>query len=109
MTRSLSAPVLGLTLLLVAASGACHQPAGPSDPLASNTRATVTASIAFLNLEGGCWTIEMSPNVHYLPLNLPDEFRRDGLKVQADLRRRDDYGSFCMVGPVVEILSIHAR
>ena len=40
-------------------------------------------------LEGGCW--------------------QDGLQVQADLLRRADYGSVCMLGPVVEILSIRPR
>jgi hypothetical protein len=72
MTRPLFLPAFGLMLALLASSAACHQPV---DPLASDTRASVTASIAFLNLEGGCWTIEMSPTVHYLPMNLPDEFR----------------------------------
>jgi hypothetical protein len=97
---------LFLCAIVLAASLACHE---ATDPLQSDKYATVDASIAFLNLEGGCWTIELSPTVHYLPLHLPDEFRRDGLKIRADLFRRDDYASFCMVGPVVQILSIHAR
>ncbi len=88
-------------------AGACAG-AAPTDPLQSNTHAVVSASVRFLNLEGGCWTLEPSAGVHYLPLNLPEQFRRDGLKVQADLLRRDDYDSICMVGPVVEILSIRA-
>jgi hypothetical protein len=48
-------------------------------------------------------------HVHYLPLNLPEEFQRDGLRVRAELLRRDDYGSTCQVGPVVEVLSIRRR
>jgi len=88
-------------------AGACAG-ATPTDPLQSSTHAVVNASVRFLNLEGGCWTLEPTPGVHYLPLNLPEQFRRDGLKVQADLLRRDDYYSICMVGPVVQILSIHA-
>jgi len=88
-------------------AGACAG-AAPTDPLQSNTHAVVNASVRFLNLEGGCWTLEPSAGVHYLPLNLPEQFRRDGLKVQADLLHRDDYDSICMVGPVVEIPSIRA-
>jgi hypothetical protein len=97
-----------LALALVCAlTGACAG-AAPTDPLQSNTHAVVNASVRFLNLEGGCWTLEPAPGVHYLPLNLPEQFRRDGLNVQADLLRRDDYASICMVGPVVEILSIRS-
>jgi hypothetical protein len=51
----------------------------------------------------------VSDRVQYLPLNLPDQFRQDGLAVRAELQRRDDHGSYCMVGPVVEILSIRER
>ena len=97
-----------LTATVFALAGACASEA-PTDPLKSNTHAVVNASIEFLNLEGGCWTIAPSEHVHYLPLNLPDQFRRDGLKVQVELLRRDDYGSVCMVGPVVQILSIRSR
>jgi len=93
--------------VVCATAGACAR-AAPTDPLQANTHPVVNASVRFLNLEGGCWTLEPSPGVHYLPLNLPEQFRRDGLKVQADLLRRDDYFSFCMVGPVVEILSIRS-
>jgi hypothetical protein len=77
----------------------------PVEPLESSKRAVVDASVEFLNLEGGCWTIERE-QVHYLPLNLPEEFRHDGLRVRVELLRRDDYGSTCQVGPVVEVLSI---
>ena len=106
MLRRPLATGLGITASILAAALACRQ---PTDPLASSKLATVNAAVEFLNLEGGCWTIAISERVHYLPLNLPDEFRRDGLRVRARLLRRVDYGSYCMVGPVVEILSIQAR
>lgn len=48
-------------------------------------------------------------NLHYLPLNLPTAFKRNGLQVQVQFRERDDYGSICIVGPVVEILSIESH
>jgi len=95
-------------VLAFALVGACTSEI-PTDPLKSETHATVNATVEFLNLEGGCWTIAPSEHVYYLPLNLPDQFRQDGLKVRVELLRRDDYGSVCMVGSVVQILSIHAR
>ncbi len=95
-------------LAAFALAGACTT-GTPTDPLKSDTHAVVNATVEFLNLEGGCWTIAPSEQLYYLPLNLPDQFRQDGLKVQAEVLRRDDYGSYCMVGPVVEILSIRSR
>jgi hypothetical protein len=82
---------------------------GPTNPLATHARAVVDVTVRYVNLEGGCWTLEAAKTVRYLPLNLPDQFRHDGLNVHADLVRRDDYASTCMVGPVVEILSIQPR
>lgn len=83
--------------------------AAPTDPLRSDPRAVVNATVQFASIEGGCWTLRVSQSVSYLPLNLPDQFRTDGLQVRVDLLRRDDYGSVCMLGPVVEILSIRSR
>jgi hypothetical protein len=77
-------------------------------PLDASAAPAVNASIRFLNLEGGCWTIAVT-DAYYLPLNLPADFKRDGLPVRVEFRERDDYGSICMVGPVVEILSIQSR
>jgi hypothetical protein len=99
------------TLILVALvgtlTGACGR--APTDPLKSAPRAVVDATVQYLSLEGGCWTLELSGGVHYLPRALPDQFRQDGLQVRAALLRLDDYSSSCMVGPVVEILSIKPR
>ena len=96
-----------LLLLASLVSVACASV--PVEPLESRKHAVVDAAVEFLNVEGGCWTIEVSEHVHYLPLNLPQEFRQDGLRVRAEILRRDDYGSTCMVGPVVEVLSIRRR
>jgi hypothetical protein len=98
-------------ILLLASLGsfACANVPAEPRPLESGQSAVVDASVRFLGVEGGCWTIEVAEEVHYLPLNLPEEFRRDGLRIRAELRLRNDYGSTCMVGPVVEVLSIRAR
>jgi PKD repeat protein len=69
----------------------------------------VNATVRFLNLEGGCWTITPDERVHYLPLNLAPQFKRDGLKVRVDFAQRNDYASTCMVGPVIQIHSITER
>ena len=65
--------------------------------------------VRFLNLEGGCWTLTREEHVYYQPINLPDEFKQDGLRVRVDFTERPDMASICMVGPIVEIRSIEAR
>jgi hypothetical protein len=104
---------IGISLLVSAliTNPACHDIEEPlvPDPLNANVQATFDASVQFLNLEGGCWAITPSPNVYYQPLSLPPEFRHDGMKVRVEAKRRDDYGSVCMFGPVVELLSIRSR
>lgn len=101
-------PCSALTIIASALTSACVASA-PTDPLRFNPRAVVNATVQFQSIEGGCWTLQVSPDVRYLPLNLPDRFRQDGLQVRVDLLRRDDHGSVCMLGPVVEILSIRSR
>jgi len=88
--------------------GGCSGTA-PTDPLRSSSHAVVNATVQYLGLEGGCWTLAVAPRSRYLPLNLPDQFRKDGFQVHAELVRRDDYASVCVVGPVVEIVSIQPR
>ncbi|HJS42847.1 MAG TPA: PKD domain-containing protein [Gemmatimonadales bacterium] len=79
-----------------------YDPTGPDTP-------GVNATVRFLNLEGGCWTIAQDESTHYLPLNLAPHFKRDGLTVRVDFVHRNDYVSACMVGPTIEIRSISER
>ena len=72
-----------------------------------NTLHPAEATVRFVDIEGGCWTIVHDQRV-YSPLDLPAEFRRDGLRVRVIFERRDDYGSICMVGPIVQLLSIES-
>ncbi len=63
------------------------------------TRGTVT----FLTFEGGFHGIVTADGERLDPINLPDEFRVDGLKVRFDYKPRTDLGSFHMWGTLVEI------
>jgi hypothetical protein len=45
----------------------------------------------------------------YEPLHLAEEFRQDGLKVTFVARPRPEMASVCMVGRIVEIISIRRR
>lgn len=91
---------LGLTL------GAC----GSADTGTSNPDAfSVQGTIEFLELEGGCWSILAPDSTRYEPVDVSDQFRHHGLRIRATIKLRTDLGSFCMIGPIVEILSIERR
>jgi hypothetical protein len=69
----------------------------------------ITATVTYLDVEGGCWALTTRSGKRYEPLHLPPAFRQDGLRVAVTLRQRPDVGSFCMVGQVVEVTSIRVR
>ncbi|HET9887411.1 MAG TPA: hypothetical protein VFR10_07860 [bacterium] len=56
--------------------------------------------------EGGCWVIHSLDGTEYEPMNLTDEYRVEGTRVRALLRTRSDMSSTCMVGTIVEVVSI---
>jgi hypothetical protein len=58
--------------------------------------------VRFLDVEGGCWTIEVGGD-RLEPINLPSEFRIDGLHVRFEATDRVDRHSYCMVGRLVEL------
>lgn len=47
--------------------------------------------------------------VSYDPTNLPPAFHKDGLKVEAAARRRDDMRGIHLGGRIVQIVRIRAR
>ncbi|MBD3426640.1 MAG: hypothetical protein GF409_05370 [Candidatus Omnitrophica bacterium] len=59
-----------------------------------------------IELEGGFWGIKTDDGRKFDPLNLPDEFKKDGLRVNVRLKPRDEMAGFHMWGQVVEVLRI---
>jgi hypothetical protein len=74
---------------------------------AANDVVATTATVRFVDLEGGCWILE-TPSGPYEPMGLPDAFRIDGLAVYAVLRRAPDAASICQMAPLVTLDSIRA-
>ena len=62
-------------------------------------------TVTFYDLEGGCWTIE-GEEEDYEPINLPEEFKDDGLQVNFKADFRDDMASVCVVGRLIELHEI---
>jgi hypothetical protein len=67
---------------------------------------TEEGTVEHVDVAGDCWRIASHDGVNYEPLNLPDEFKKDGLAVRFSAKRRDDMVTTCMVGQVVELLGI---
>lgn len=78
---------------------------GLTDP----QRFALSATVRFVNIEGGCWTLVASDAMRFEPVGLPDDYKIDGLQVRATLRHRPDMGSYCMIAPLAEVLSISRR
>jgi hypothetical protein len=111
MSLRVAAP-LWLRSCLLAGLVACGDTASPplTDPPVDDPAAfVVEGTVVFLNLEGGCWGIRVAERTTYEPRGLPSEFRRDGLAVRAAVKTPDRAGSFCMIGPIVDVLWVRRR
>ncbi len=106
---AVAAWLAGLSVALVLVTTAFSCSTNPQDPVIDDPGAFwVDATVAFTPIEGGCWMLTVDDTT-YEPINLEQEFRVDGLQVRAALKPRADLASFCMVGQIVEVLSIRRR
>jgi hypothetical protein len=92
---------------LLATPIACRDVADP--PISDPDAFTVNATVVFVDVEGGCWALDTDASTRFEPDSLPDEFKRSGLRVHATLKLQREWGSYCLVGPVVEVLWIRLR
>jgi len=99
MTRSPpTRNVLALPLLVALAAPLACGLTGPDVAFRAGT-------VRFLPVEGGCWVIEAEMET-YDPVDLPREFRVDGLRVVFSGDVREGVATICQVGPVLELESI---
>lgn len=67
---------------------------------------TITGTVHYASLEGGCWYIASDTGQNYQVLNgFPDGLRVEGLRVQIVGTIRTDVFTACMIGSVVEVTS----
>jgi hypothetical protein len=94
-----------LLLLLVTCAGAlacgCLGDAPGPEPAI-----TASGTVTYVDLEGGFYGIVASDGAHYLPLNLPADFREDGLSVTFEAEPEEDVATIQQWGTPVTILSI---
>jgi hypothetical protein len=100
--------VLVIALSGILSCGNGDGPASPSPlPVVTDPGAIViSGTVSFVSVEGGCWSILSREGKRYEPINLPVEYRRDGLRVGAALKDRNDLASTCLMGSIVEITAI---
>ena len=60
----------------------------------------------YKNLAGGFFAIDGVDGRKYNPINLPESFRKDGLRVKITARLRMDAMSIHMYGAIIEIVDI---
>jgi hypothetical protein len=76
---------------------------GPEDSRA------IVATVHYLPIEGGFYGIVGHDGRRYDPVNLPAEFKHDGLSVLCRVRVLRNRASFHMWGQLVEIVDIQRR
>lgn len=101
------APALGRMLLLLAVA-ACGSGGGDwvvPTPAAGTAgeKIHITGVVRHHDVEGGFYAIHGTDGVTYDPTNLPAEFGKDGLEVEAEARRIEDAVGIHQVGTIVEL------
>ena len=88
----------------------------PNEPPSSDIPTTppagtfqIQGTVTYKNIEGGFFAIDGDDGSKYDPINLPESFRKDGMKVEVTARRRRDAASIHMYGDVIEVVNIAAR
>lgn len=104
-----------LPLLVAAVALACNPgtPAdtertesNPPDNVGGDSVVTISGTIRRVELEGGFYLIRTDEGVNYDPMNLAEQYQRDGLRVRVRAKLRPDMGGVHMAGPIVEIVEI---
>ncbi len=67
---------------------------------------TVTGTVIFQQLEGGFYGIKGDDGTNYEPINLPEAYWKDGLRVRVEAKRLQDFASIRMWGTIIEIVYI---
>ena len=107
--QRMSMTVIGVAIVfaLVALIG-CGAGAAPSRKAPHRQADTVEiqGTVVHKDLEGGFYAIEGDDDRTYDPINLPDSFKKNGQRVRATVRYKNDVAGIHMAGDIVEIVEI---
>lgn len=68
-----------------------------------------SGTIQYRELEGGAWVILSEDGTTFEPVDLPEEYRKKGLRVRVWADQVEGAVSTRMVGPIVSIKRIERR
>jgi hypothetical protein len=66
----------------------------------------VEGTVRLSQVGAGCWFILADDGARYEPIDLPEDLKIEDLHVRLLVRPRDDMVSACMVGLIVEIVTV---
>ena len=69
----------------------------------------IVGTVRHLAVEGGVYVIRTADGTQYRPVDLPSNFRVEGLEVEVRALRHDDVLTKDMAGQTIEILEIGRR
>ena len=81
----------------------------PATADTTGTPLTIVGTVHYSDVEGGVYTIRTDDGVSYDPTNLPAEFKKEGLTVEAESRKQDAMAGIHQVGPIVTLTRIRTR
>lgn len=100
--------IITFTLILISFSGIILAENNSLNN-SQNSSLSITGTIKFVDLEGGCWKIIASNGENYEPTNLEEAYKQDGLEVKFEGIIRNDMASICQVGTLIEITKIENK
>jgi len=66
----------------------------------------LSGTVKFVSLEGGFYGIAGDDGKNYDPINLREDFKKDGLRVRFEARELRNRASFHMWGTLIELIKI---
>lgn len=66
----------------------------------------ITGKVVYQNLNGGFWGIVANNGNEYLPINMPEQLKKEGATVAVQLQEVDMMSMY-MWGTTVRIISFH--
>ncbi|MBN1973133.1 MAG: hypothetical protein JW787_05805 [Sedimentisphaerales bacterium] len=69
----------------------------------------ISGTVIYVPIEGGFWGLRTEDGTKYDPVNLPEEYRNDGLRVYFQVKELENVAGIHMWGKIVEILKIEKQ
>lgn len=90
---------------------ACSQQQLKADPIekesaVQSTAKEISGTLIYKNLEGGFYGFDADNGSKYTLRDLPEEFKKNGIKLQVSGRVRNDVMTFTQYGDVFEVESV---